>query len=578
MPMITRTTIDRVREAVDMVDVVSAYTDLKQQGHNYTGLCPFHDERTPSFSIDPLQKVFYCFGCEAGGDVFRFIQEKEGLDFNESVEQLADRCSVDIEYDEADPESAKRREIRDRVLALLEQAAEFYSKYLWESEEGKLPRSYLERRGLGQEVLKKFRVGYAAGAWDRLLKLGLKSGYSEDELLGAGLITKGEKGRTYDRFRERIIFPLSDARGRILGFGARAIKDSQKPKYVNSPEGLVYHKGDMLFGLHLARESAAKSGEVIVVEGYTDVLALHQAGIENCVAIMGTALTPRQVAELGRIAKRVIFALDADSAGQQAMLRALELARERDLELKVMRLTDDKDPCDMLQAGGHLEFEKQLNKAVSLLAFQVSRVLEKHDPASAHERDLALSELLPVFEKVPVSAERDEELRRVAGVLNLPRDLVGHLNASKGGDEAREKVVGVTARGEAAERSFLAMCLALGKESLTYLEQVTDAHLSSEGLREAGRAMLENISEPTTAIDPNHAETLALMSELIVRSKEEPASAPKLKAGFLVLELNRLESEITSARKKEDYERMHELAKERLAIKEEIQSATGAAL
>ncbi len=330
--------------------------------------------------------------------------------------------------------------------------------------------------------------------------------------------------------------------------------------------------------MHWARESAAKSGEVIVVEGYTDILALHQAGIENCVAIMGTALTPRQVAELGRIAKRVIFALDADRAGQKAMLRALELARERELELKVVRLPDDKDPCDMLQAGGHLDFNKQLNKAASLLTFQVDRVLEMHNLASAHERDLAFSELVPVFEKVPVSAERNEELRRVAGILNLPRDLVGHLSASKSGDGPREKVVGVTARGEATERSFLAMCLALGKESLTYLEQVTDAHLSSDRLRDARSAMLENISEPTTAIDPNQEETLALLSELVVRSKEEPASTPKLKAGFLVLELNRLESEITSARKKEDYKGMHELAKERLAIKEEIESATGAAL
>ncbi len=195
MPMITRTTIDRVREAVDMVDTVSAYTDLKQQGRNYTGLCPFHDERTPSFSVNSHEKVFYCFGCEAGGDVFRFIQEKEGLDFNESVEQLADRYGVEIEYEEADPESAKRRETRDRILALLEQTAEFYSKYLWESDEGKLPRGYLEGRGLGQEVLKKFRVGYAADAWDKVLKLGVKSGYSEEELTWGRAHYKRGKGR-----------------------------------------------------------------------------------------------------------------------------------------------------------------------------------------------------------------------------------------------------------------------------------------------------------------------------------------------------------------------------------------------
>ncbi len=561
-----------------MIDVVSAYTDLKQQGRNFAGLCPFHDERTPSFSVDPQEKVYYCFGCEAGGDVFRFLQEKEGIDFFEAVEQLADRYGVDIEYDKADSAGAKRRDARDRTLSLLEQVTEYYTRYLRESSEAKHVRDYLSDRGLGTEVLKKYRIGYSASAWDKVLTHAKTNGYSEEELYGAGLVTKGKKGGVYDRFRARIMFPLSDPRGRVLGFGARAVRDAQKPKYVNSPDGPVYHKGNLLFGLHEARDSAAKQKEVIVVEGYTDVLALHQAGIENCVAIMGTALTPRQVAELARVAKRVTFALDADRAGQQAMLRALELARERDLELKVVKLPDDKDPCDIVNVGGRAVFIEKLENSIPLLAFQVDRVIEKHDLSSAQERDRALSELMPVFEKVPLSAERDEELRRVAGLLNLPQDLVAHLNSSRSRTQLGGAGIGVAARGEAAERSFLAMCLALGKESRTYLEQLTDAHLSSEILRAARRAMLENIDQPTAEVEPEDSKTLALLSELAVRSKEEPATKAKLKAGSLVLELNRLETEIVSARKKGDFKEMDELAKERLAVKEKIKSATGAAL
>ena len=319
---------ERVRDAVEMVDLVGTRTELRRAGVNrYEGLCPFHDERTPSFGIDPAQKLFYCFGCGEGGDAFKFVQLTEGLDFKGALEYLADRYGVKLEPVEEDPATAERRRERERLLELLERTATFYVRYLWDSGEAAPAREYLASRGLDEAVLREFRVGYAPSAYDTLLHAVRRAGFSNREVYDAGLAqrAKGE-GMLYDRFRRRIMFPLCDMRGRVLGFGARALGADQKPKYLNSAEGIVYHKGRNLFGADIARAAATKAGSVIVAEGYTDVIAMHQAGLRNTVGLMGTALTEEQVGELSRLAPRVQLALDADGAGQEAMLRAARVA------------------------------------------------------------------------------------------------------------------------------------------------------------------------------------------------------------------------------------------------------------
>jgi DNA primase len=335
---VTQESIEQVRAAADIVEIVQGYTDLRRQGSRYTGLCPFHDERTPSFSVDPVEKLYYCFGCGEGGDVFKFVREKEGLDFPEALEHLAERYGVELARETADPREEERRRSRERLRELLGKTAAFYARYLWESDEAAKAREYLERRGLHRDALEKFGVGYAPSAWDSVLKRALTAGFRESELEAAGLAQKGRRGGFYDRFRSRIVFPLRDARGRVLGFGARAMRDAQQPKYVNSPETAIYRKGRALFGLDLARAHATREGQVIVVEGYTDVIALHQGGIENVVASMGTALTDEQVAELARLANVVLLAFDADSSGREAMLRVRASAASRGLVLKVVRL------------------------------------------------------------------------------------------------------------------------------------------------------------------------------------------------------------------------------------------------
>src|SRR5438046_3669343 len=287
-----------------MVEVVSARTQLRRAGARYTGLCPFHDEKTPSFSVNPADKLFYCFGCGKGGDLITFVRETEQLDFAQAVEWLAERYRVTLEYEESSPERDAERSRRERLLALLEQAAGFYERYLWDSESGEPAREYLRGRGLGEEVCREFRLGLAPGG-AALAQAAAGQGFTRDELTGAGLINR----RGNDYFSRRLLFPLADARGRVRGFQARQLyeDDPLRAKYVNSPEGDLFRKGDLLYGLHQARAAVAKQDRAVVVEGNTDVLALRQSGFEPVVASMGTALTENQLRELGRLTKRLFL-------------------------------------------------------------------------------------------------------------------------------------------------------------------------------------------------------------------------------------------------------------------------------
>src|SRR3954453_14457595 len=373
MPRYTRSSVEAVRDAVDMVDLVSARTELRKAGaRSYSGICPFHGERSPSFSVEPVEKLYHCFGCQAGGDAFKFVQEIEGVGFNDAVELLAQRYGVQLEVEAEDPRDAERRLARERLLELLERTAAFYGRYLWDSHEARHARDYLLERGLEEATLREFRVGYAPSAWDKVLLASRKAAFSNREIYDAGLATRGKGGQIYDRFRARITFPLCDSRGRVLGFGARAMGEARGAKYVNTPENDIFHKGRVLFGSDHARASAARAGRVIAgeghtdplalpqaglaaraggglaVEGYTDVLALHQAGLRDCVGIMGTALTEDQVGELSRLAQVVRLALDSDSAGPEAMLRAARVAEGRKLELRVVALPQGRDPADMV--------------------------------------------------------------------------------------------------------------------------------------------------------------------------------------------------------------------------------------
>jgi DNA primase len=578
MSRISSESIENVRAAADIVEVIQGYTELRRQGARFTGLCPFHDERTPSFSVDPMEKLYYCFGCQVGGDVFTFLQEKDGLEFRDVVEQLADRYGVELGLETADPREAERRRERDRLYELLKKAGDFYARFLWDSEEAAKARAYLESRGLRRDVLEKYGVGYAPSAWDRVLTSALRSGFSERELASAGLAQRGRQGGYYDRFRSRIMFPLRDARGRVLGFGARAMTDSQRPKYVNTSETAIYRKGRSLFGLDLARVPATRSGQVIVVEGYTDVIALHQGGIENVVASMGTALTEDQVAELARLARVVLLAFDADSSGQEAMLRVQRAAAGRGIDLKVVRLPDDKDPCDLLLEEGPDSFATRVEEAISFLQFQVESVMDGADVSSAAAKDRLIAGLRPVFAGVGSSAERDEQVRRVADRLQLSEHhLTPLLHRPRFERQAQRQgpaQAGTVARGERAERKFLAMCVSSGERGRDYLARISDEHLSSDVLRRVRQWINEHFDSPTVGLSREDQVLAKAVSEIVVRASSEPVNQTGLEIGFLQLEQRKLETAIKRAADEEDLERQWELSQERSRVTATIAKLT----
>ena len=587
MALISGESLERVKQAADIVEVVSAHTDLRRQGARYVGLCPFHEERTPSFSVEPVEKLYHCFGCGVGGDVIKFVEEKEGLGFTEAVETLADRYGVELEREQEDPQAERRRERRRRLEQLLDRSAAYYANFLWESEEAGKARDYLAGRGLREEALRAFGVGYAPSAWDKILVRGQQAGFSVEELRGVGLVQRGRSGGEYDRFRERIMFPIRDRRGRVLGFGGRAMRSDQGAKYVNTAETDFFHKSQILYGVELAKAAIAKAGRAVVVEGYTDVIALHQAGIEEAVGVMGTAITPDQVAALSGMVDEVVLALDADSAGQEAMLRAQRVAAGRRMRLLVAAMPAGEDPAEMMAAdGGPERFRELLEQAEELTAFQVGLVLGRTDVSSPVERDRALAELAPILAGMGETVSRDELVRRVAERLDLePAMVMGRVVAATPASGGREEQAAerrpqqaasrppaeLTSR-ERRERALLAMCIAMPSEGREFLARLTEAHLSPSGLR-AAAWLREHPGDPASNLPREDGELAGVIAELVIMSREEPASHEAMELNFLLLDQRRLEDEIAAAGERGDYERRASLSRERAALVERIAHA-----
>ncbi len=551
---------DRVREAVDIVALVSTRTELRKAGvDSYFGLCPFHQERTPSFHVRPDEKHYHCFGCQASGDPFDFVMQTEGLDFKGALETLAGRFGVKLETDAEDPAAASRRQRRERLHGLLDRATGYYARYLWESEEASPARRYLLGRGLEEQVLRDFRVGYAPSAWDRILLASRRAGFTEEELLAVGLAQRSRTapGRVYDRFRERIMFPAADPRGRVVGFGARAMRDNQAPKYLNTSDGELYHKRTVLFGIDLARPAASKARRIVLVEGYTDALALHQAGLTNVVAIMGTSLTEEQVSELERVVGTegsLELCLDADRAGHEAMLRAAQLAEKRNLRLRVVPLPEGRDPADLIQQEGGDRLREFVGGSVPFVVFHVERILERADAGSAEGRDRAIGELAPALKLDAYAGSLREELpRQISNRLGLSEGrLKALLEAAPGQGVARpvtraQQIADPTAR---TERAFLAFCIALPSEGRRALQAIDpDQHFMTEGLRRAARHLAGQTEIPLSGLAPEDEELARVMADLVqLAGRAGEVTPEQLEQQRLQLERTRLERAIRRAR------------------------------
>jgi DNA primase len=571
---------DRVREAVDMHALVSERTDLRRVGTQWMGRCPFHDERTASFSVDVDKKLFFCFGCGEKGDVFDFVEKTQGLDFVQALEYLADRANVKLEQVAENPEQARRDAERQRLRALLDRAAKFYAACLWQAAEAAPARDYLAARGLDEAVLREFEVGYAPAAGDKLIAQATKAGSPADDLIAAGLARR-RAGRVEDAFRGRIIFPLADHRGRVLGFAGRALREGQNPKYLNTSENRAvgFHKGQLLYGMHRARGPAMKAARFIVVEGYTDVLALRQAGIEEAVAIMGTSLTDQQLEELTRVQGTVYLALDADNAGKQATGRAAQMARDKGGELRVVAMPGGRDPADVVTQDGAEAFQALLDSALTVPAFQVRRVIEQSDRTSAAGRDRAFEEVLPIIDGLAPSS-RDELIRYASDALGVPpQEFAARIHGGRTRVETdagtRAFPVRPVAAVARAERVFLSLCLGLGERGREYLQRSRPEHFATDLMRSARRHLLTHTGDPLSGLSQDEQEVASAVMEIVQMADEGPVAEQALRLSFLQLELRRVERDLHSAQQQSDFERQRSLWGERESVRGEIEELMG---
>ena len=535
MARIKESSVREVVAAADMVEVVSGRTQLRKAGARYSGRCPFHEERTPSLSVNPVEKLYHCFGCGKGGDVITFVRETENLDFAGAVEWLADRFRVTLEYEETSPLQEQSRKRRERLHAVLEQAASFYERYLWETAAGAPVRAYLEGRGLGEAVCREFRLGLSPGTG--LAQKARQKGFTPEELRAAGLTN----ARGNDYFPQRLMFPLADARGRIVGFQARKLHDDDplRGKYVNSPEGELFHKSAILYGLDLARTAIAKQERAVVVEGNTDVIALRQAGFEPVVASMGTALTERQLKELQRLTRRLYLCFDSDAAGEEATLRGMELATTLGFDVRVVTLPNGQDPADA-PAG----FEQRLTGAASYVVHRVRLELER-----APDRQEAFVRAREVLAKVDDSPERQDALRLLADTLDLPRETLAGLGARAGsrtGAPADDVSPRMLEKGERLERNVLAACVH-NPGLVKLLAEISADHFDSDDHR--------RFREVLVAGGEADERLVVLRAELDARAVREGLDDRTGKELLLKLRERRLRRELADA----ELERVKEL-------------------
>lgn len=426
--------LDELIAKNDIVSVVSSYVDLKPKGRRLWGRCPLHGEKTPSFSVSPDKQMFYCFGCHAGGTVIQFVMQMEHLTFREAVQRLAERAGMEMPETANDAVMQRERAYKERLYEACKRAARFYMETLL-GDKGLPGRRYLASRELSADAVKRFGIGYAEEGWDHLRKHLLAEGFTEQELLDAGLLVKNaERGRVYDAYRGRVIFPIVGANGRVLGFGARVLNSDEKPKYINTGDTPIYNKRNNLYGLHL--QKGKKLDDLVMVEGYTDVISLYEAGVTNAVASLGTALTVQQARLLKRYVPRVYIAYDGDAAGQNATIRGLDILRAEGLDVRVIVFPDDLDPDEFIRKRGKDAFDALKDQALSLNAFKLDSMANGFDLTRENDREKYAMEACSFISGLqPV--EQGRYFSRLAKKTGYPVDAL--VAQAKTGQPAAER-------------------------------------------------------------------------------------------------------------------------------------------
>ena len=410
--------LNEVRQSNDIVDVISQYVHLKRSGRNFFGLCPFHNEKSPSFSVSPDKQIFHCFGCGVGGNVITFVSQIEGLNFVETVQMLAERANIQLPTLQNNGDT-QREILKDKVYKVNEFTAEYYHQNLYKPQ-AKMAQEYVKKRQLTNETLKSFRIGFS-GKFDELYQELKKQGFQEQEILESGLVNKNERGQYIDRYRNRLMFPICDARGRVIAFGGRVLDDS-KPKYINSPENVVYSKGRHLFGLNVAKKGDTK--KLLIVEGYMDVISLHQRGITNVVAPLGTALTEQQGWLLRKNSAQIILSFDSDDAGIKAKLRAIHILQNMGCDLRVIQLEGAKDPDEYILKYGNMRFQNVIDKAFSVVEFKVKILKKELDLDNTNDKIKFLNEIAKLISKVDNTMEREVYIEKIAKEYDISKEAI----------------------------------------------------------------------------------------------------------------------------------------------------------
>ncbi|NQT31526.1 MAG: DNA primase [Deltaproteobacteria bacterium] len=426
--------IDEVKQKIDIVEVIGQDITLTKAGRTFKGLCPFHAEKNPSFYVYPEQQSWHCFGCNKGGDAFSFIMKKQNIDFGEALRQLAQKAGVVIP---TRFEPGVESEEKQKLYQVNQAAAQYFHNLLLNSPAGKKAQGYTAGRGFTEQTIKDFHLGYSPDGWEGLKKYLTERDYTEKELLNAGLIIEAEGGKTHDRFRHKLMFPIMDIRGRVTGFGGRALDDSM-PKYTNSPQTPLFDKSGTLYGINLAKDAVREQDTAVIVEGYMDVITAHQNGFNNAVASMGTAVTEKQVGILKRLTRNMALALDADAAGEEAMLRTVGYENTLDAEIKVIILPEGKDPDDVIKEDIKV-WQELVAESVPIVDYTFDRATAGLDLTTAKGKASARDRLLPIIGEIKDNVRRAHYLQKLAGLLNVSeRDLEADLARIRPGQVRRQ--------------------------------------------------------------------------------------------------------------------------------------------
>ncbi len=551
--------IDEIKERVNITDVVSEYVSLKKVGANHKGLCPFHSEKTPSFTVNEGKQIFYCFGCGAGGNVITFLMKASGMTFPDTVTELAKRAGVTIP--EASGRFAPQKNDRQEVLYKInESAASFYHSLLSESEKAK---SYLKKRGLKEETINDYKVGYGGEGWDSLYAFLSKKGLSltlADEL---GLIIPKKSGGYYDRFRGRVIFPISDIHGRTIGFGGRSI-DGSEPKYLNSPESILFKKSDSLYGITVARRWIKESDDALIVEGYMDLLSLHEAGIKNSVATLGTALTAGHLRLIKRLSRNIVTVFDADQAGVKATLRSIDLFITEGMNATVLTMPEGHDPDTFVREKGVEGFKKAIKSAMPIMEFFINEALKGKNATEIKEKLKVIEEVFPFIERLPSRIEQEHYIKIVSERTGVQEESLAREMRKRGSGSPKKFEVKLSDKGilsgtQTAEKKIIQLLLRYPELRERIAESGTLGNFQNETLRFFGETLLKMPagSDPLDYFQSEedrrlYSRLIVEMHEVVEHGRELDDCIRSLKAYRLKKEKEKLRKEMEEAVKKGD--------------------------